>query len=66
METPESRWKAMILWSDSCFETFLAAQAAMGRTRAQAIELLKRSWEIEDREKQAGWAEIATRTSRAR
>lgn len=56
----------MILWSDSCFETFLAAQAAMGRTRAQAIELLKRSWEIEDREKQAGWAEIATRTSRAR
>ena len=49
---------------NACFQFFLDAQAAQGKTREQAIELLKKSWEIEDREKVLGWKEIDRLTSR--
>ena len=48
------------------FEFYLKAQAALGRTRQQALSLLKRSWEIEDADKLEGYAEVARITSRVR
>ena len=65
-ESPESRWRAMVAWSNNCFELFLAAQAAQGQSREEALKLLRRSWEIEDEDKIRGWTEIARLTSRAR
>ena len=65
MDTPEARWKAMIAWSNSCFETFMAFQLAQGRTREQALDLLRRSWAIADEDKMAGYAEMARLISRA-
>jgi hypothetical protein len=62
----EARWRAAVAWMNSTFEFFLKSQEAMGRTRAEALALLKRSWEIEDRERLEGYAELGRVAARAR
>lgn len=66
MQSPTENWQAMVAWTSGSFELFLQAQAAQGRTRKQALALLKRSWQIDDEDKLKGMAEAARLISRAR
>jgi len=49
--SPETRWRAHVEWMDSSFELYMQYQLSRGRSRDDALALLKSIWKREDEER---------------
>ena len=64
--TPDDRWTVHLSVLESSFNLYFEAQEALGHSREEAVERLRRSWAREDAARMKALAEGAALAARAR